>query len=98
MLIYESLCQVYAFFDNSRIPYRRVYHQRCYLHRRIAGGGRLTFRLVERFLTCAVNVIGQEYLRSNVTAVLYDDPIGLHPNLRENLTQMCSKVTIQSKD
>jgi hypothetical protein len=53
------------------------------------------FHLVERFLTYAVNMIGQEYLRTHVTAVLYGDPAELQPNLRENLRRMCSEVTVQ---
>lgn len=47
------------------------------------------FHLVERFLTYAVNYLGQDYLKRNVEMFLVGPPEKLHPNLRNNLTHLC---------
>lgn len=52
------------------------------------------FQLVERFLTYAVNHIGQKHLNDHVEAHIYDDPDKLHPNLRNTLTNLCKCVDI----
>ncbi len=54
------------------------------------------FRNVERFLTYAVNYIGQEYLKNNVDVHLYGDQKHLHPNLQNSLTNICHTITNRS--
>ena len=53
------------------------------------------FHLVERFLTYAINTLGQTYLKTTVDVELYGDPAELHPNLRNSLTNLCRDVIIQ---
>ena len=50
------------------------------------------FFQVERFLTYAVNYIGQKYLKKYVDVHLYGDPEKLHPNLRNSLTNLCRRI------
>lgn len=50
------------------------------------------FHHVERFLTYAVNYIGQDVLHENVEVHLYGDPKKLHPNLQNSLTHLCKTV------
>ena len=52
------------------------------------------FHQVERFITYAVNYIGQEYLKNNVEVHIYDDPSKLHPNLRNSLENLCKCVEV----
>jgi hypothetical protein len=56
------------------------------------------FHLVERFITYAVNYIGQEYLKEHVDVFIYDDPDKLHPNLRNNLENLCKCVEVYERD
>ena len=55
------------------------------------------FYQVERFLTYAVNYIGQKYLKKYVDAHIYGDPDELHPNLRNTLTNLCKRVHVHEK-
>lgn len=50
------------------------------------------FYLIERFLTYAVNSIGQQYLKNHVEVQIYGKPDNLHPNIRNNLTNLCKGV------
>ena len=50
------------------------------------------FPLVERFITYAVNHIGQKYLRKRVEVHIYGDPDTLHPNLRNSFKNLCNAV------
>jgi hypothetical protein len=50
------------------------------------------FRLVERFLTYAVNYVGQEHLKKQVIVSVYGDIQGLNPNLRNALTNLCQQI------
>lgn len=52
------------------------------------------FHQVERFLTYAVNYIGQEYLKEQVEVHIYGDPEQLQPNLRNSLANLCKSVTV----
>ena len=52
------------------------------------------FRLVERFVTYAVNHIGQKHLMEHVEVHIYGNPDRLHPNLRNTLTNLCNCVEI----
>jgi HEAT repeat protein len=54
------------------------------------------FHQVERFITYAVNYIGQEYLKNNVEVHIYDDPSKLHPNLRNSLENLCKCVEVNN--
>jgi hypothetical protein len=56
------------------------------------------FHQVERFITYAVNYIGQEYLKNNVEVHIYDDPNKLHPNLRNSLENLCKCVEVYEED
>jgi hypothetical protein len=51
-----------------------------------------SFHQVERFLTYAVNYIGQKHLKENVEVDIYGDPDKLHPNLRNNFEHLCKRV------
>jgi HEAT repeat protein len=50
------------------------------------------FHALERFLTYAINHIGQQYLRQHVIVHLYGEPTDLHPNLRNTLNNLCKEV------
>jgi hypothetical protein len=53
------------------------------------------FLLVERFLTYALNYLGQRYVRHHVEVHIEGDVSQLHPILRNNLTSFCRIVHIQ---
>ncbi len=55
------------------------------------------FHLVERFVTYAVNALGQKYLKTSVNVEIYGDPAELHPNLRNSLTNLCRNVTVKDR-
>jgi hypothetical protein len=48
--------------------------------------------LVERFLTYAVNYVGEDYLKEHVDVHIYGAIEDLHPNLRNALTNLCKHV------
>lgn len=50
------------------------------------------FHALERFLTYAINHIGQQYLRQHVVAHLYGETTELHTNLRNTLNNLCKEV------
>lgn len=52
------------------------------------------FHHVERFMTYAVNYIGQEYLKEQFEVNIYGDPDKLHPNLKNTVTNLCRDVYI----
>lgn len=52
------------------------------------------FHHIERFLTYAINTIGQDYLKQIVEVYLYGQPEKLHQNLRNSLDNLCKLVTI----
>lgn len=52
------------------------------------------FHQVERFMTYAVNYIGQEYLKKHVVVHIYGDPDKLHPNLRNSFENLCKRVVV----
>ena len=52
------------------------------------------FHLVERFITYAVNYIGQEHLKEHVGVDIHGDPDKLHPNLRNSLKNLCKSVKL----
>jgi hypothetical protein len=54
------------------------------------------FRLVERFLTYAINQIGQKYLKRAVTVRIYGDPAKVHPNLRNNFAHLCKQIQLHA--
>ena len=54
------------------------------------------FHLLERFLTYAVNYIGQKYLRKKVEVHIYGDPDKLHQNLHNNFTNLCKDVVVHN--
>ena len=49
--------------------------------------------LVEKFLTYAVNYIGQKHLKMNVEVVLYGEPKKLHPNLYNSFQNLCKSIS-----
>ncbi len=53
------------------------------------------FHLVERFITYALNYIGQEHLKRRVEVHLHGAPEQLHPNLRNNLEHLCLRVSVR---
>ena len=55
------------------------------------------FHLVERFLTYAIDHIGQDYLKKNVDAHIYGDPEKLQQNLRNNFTNLCKSITVHEE-
>jgi hypothetical protein len=52
------------------------------------------FHQVERFITYAVNYIGQERLKEHVEVHIYGDTDKLHPNLRNSLENLCKCVEV----
>jgi hypothetical protein len=50
------------------------------------------FHQLEQFLTYAVNYMKPSYLKHHVEVYVYGDPKKLHPNLRNNLTNLCKRV------
>ena len=52
------------------------------------------FHLVERFMTYAMNIIGQTTLKEHVEVHLYGNPDHLHPNLRNLMESVCQRVVI----
>lgn len=50
------------------------------------------FHQLERFLTYAINILGQAYLKSTVDVHIYGDQNALHPNLRNTLTNLCKSI------
>ncbi len=50
------------------------------------------FHRLERFLTYAVNYIGQNYLKHEVVAHVYGDAANLHPNLLNTLKNVCKDI------
>lgn len=55
------------------------------------------FHQVERFLTYAVNAIGDDYLKEHVEVHVYGDPAKLHANLQNTLTNVCHHMHIHGK-
>jgi hypothetical protein len=56
------------------------------------------FYQVERFITYAVNYIGQQHLKNHVEVHIYDDPAKLHPNLRNSLENLCKNVDVHEEN
>lgn len=56
------------------------------------------FHLVERFITYAVNYIGQKHLREQVEVHIHGDPDKLHSNLRNSLENLCKCVEVHEED
>ena len=50
------------------------------------------FHRLERFLTYAVNYVGQRHLKQNVAAHLYGNTADLHPNLLNTLKNVCKEI------
>ena len=49
--------------------------------------------LAERFVTYAVNALGERYLRQHVDVQVYGAPEDLQPNLKNALTNLCRRVS-----
>ena len=56
------------------------------------------FRLMERFITYAVNYIGQKHLKKKVEVHIYGDPEKLHPNLRNSFENLCKSIAVHEAD
>lgn len=56
------------------------------------------FRQIESFLTYAVMYLSQKYLGTHVTAHIYGASQKLHPNLRNNLTNLCRRVMVHENE
>lgn len=50
------------------------------------------FYLVERFMTYAVNIIGQQRLKDQVDVHIYGDPDKIQQNLLHNFQHLCKHV------
>ena len=61
----------------------------------VIDAGTYDFYELERFLTYAVNAMGQPYLKKHVAVHLYGTREKLHPNLRNNLINLCHRVTVE---
>lgn len=55
------------------------------------------FREIDRFLTYALEYMGQEFLRLNVTAHLRGSPDALPRNLRNNLANLCKRIETRGR-
>jgi hypothetical protein len=69
-----------------------------HLHQVVIYADSYDFHHVERFLTYAINYMGQEYLKHHVDVLLYGDMKELHPNLRNNLVTICQRVSVQEHE
>lgn len=56
------------------------------------------FHQLERFLTYAVNYMGQKPLKKQVGVHIYGDPEKLHPNLHNSLTNLCNCVYLHREN
>jgi hypothetical protein len=56
------------------------------------------FHQVERFITYAVNYIGQERLKEHIEVHIYGDLDKLHPNLRNTFKNLCKCVEVHGGD
>lgn len=56
------------------------------------------FHLIEKFLTYAVNCIGQGYLKREVEVHIYGDVKNLHPNIWHNFKNFCKTVHVYDSD
>jgi len=56
------------------------------------------FYQVERFLTYAVNYLGQDHVKHQIIIRLHGHPYSLHPNLRNNLEHLFERIEIWSGD
>ena len=54
------------------------------------------FDIVERFITYAINYVGQKHLRKKVEVSIYGNPDKLHPNLLNSFKNLCKKVVMYS--
>ncbi|MBN2266708.1 MAG: hypothetical protein JW725_00005, partial [Candidatus Babeliaceae bacterium] len=52
---------------------------------------------VERFMTYAVQYLGQSYLQCHVVAKIYGEEEHLHLNLRNSLTNLCNDIMLYSE-
>jgi hypothetical protein len=52
---------------------------------------------VERFMTYAVNYIGQKHLKKHVEVHIYGDPDKLLPNLRNSFKNLCKSVEVHEE-
>jgi len=52
------------------------------------------FLLLERFVTYAVNYIGQKHLKHHVEVDIYGSLDGFHPHLYNNFSNCCKHVTL----
>lgn len=50
------------------------------------------FWQVERFITYALDFIGQKHLKEQVEVHIYGDPEKLHPNLRNTFKNLCKRI------
>jgi hypothetical protein len=55
-----------------------------------------SFHAVERFLTYALEYLGQQYLKHQIDVHLYGNPEHLHVNLRNSFTHLCRHVITHS--
>jgi hypothetical protein len=55
------------------------------------------FHQVERFLTYAINHLGQDYLKKNVDVYIYGDAEKLEPNLYNNFRNLCKGVHLHDR-
>jgi hypothetical protein len=55
------------------------------------------FYQIERFITYAVNYIGQKHLKEHIEVHIYGDPDKLHPNLRNTFKNLCKCVNVHEK-
>jgi hypothetical protein len=53
-----------------------------------------SFHQVERFLTYAVNAIGQTHLKEHVGVHIYGDAEQVHPNLLNSFNNLCKQVEV----
>ncbi|GAK53425.1 hypothetical protein U14_04690 [Candidatus Moduliflexus flocculans] len=73
-----------------RLPFQR-------LRQIVIDPGSYDFYQLERFLTYAVNVIGEDDLKRYVTVEIHGDETQLAPHVRNVLTNLCHTVTFTHK-
>ncbi len=68
------------------------------LRRIVIQTGTYDFRLVERFITYAVNYLDRKHLKEQIEVHIYGDPEKLHPNLRNTFENLCKCVRVHKGD
>lgn len=69
------------------LPFSKLQHIRVYTET-------YDFYLAERFMTYAINVLGEKFLKKHVSVDVLGDAENLHPNMLNTFRHLCKSVTV----